>query len=169
MKTQQFSRLKSYSIIYSRIIFFSLLQELENTRNKLVDAEKLIESQDKLVRDLEEKVHENTFRESTDIKSSISEESAATPVPHTPTPSSAIATYDTPDKPTDKPTGDQLAAMTEECRNLQEQVKKLMQDNTALQVAIFLNYFKARGFIEKERSVREGFKKEKAVVEVEPC
>jgi len=111
----------------------TILQELENTRNKLVDAEKLIESQDKLVRDLEEKVHENTFRESTDIKSSISEESAATPVPHTPTPSSAIATYDTPDKPTDKPTGDQLAAMTEECRNLQEQVKKLMQDNTALQ------------------------------------
>merc|ERR1719320_1178930 len=98
----------------------TILQELENTRNKLVDAEKLIESQDKLVRDLEEKVHENTFRESTDIKSSISEESAATPVPHTPTPSSAIATYDTPDKPTDKPTGDQLAAMTEECRNLQE-------------------------------------------------
>merc|ERR1719187_2274677 len=59
----------------------TILQELENTRNKLVDAEKLIESQDKLVRDLEEKVHENTFRESTDIKSSISEEPAATSVP----------------------------------------------------------------------------------------
>merc|ERR1712142_1288848 len=34
----------------------------------------------------------------------------------------------------DKHTNDQLAAMTEECRNLQEQVKKLMQDNTALKV-----------------------------------
>merc|ERR1712179_184202 len=111
----------------------TILQELENTRNKLVDAEKLIESQDKLVRDLEEKVHENTFRESTDIKSSISEEPAATSVPHTPTPSSAIATNETPDKPTDKPTAEHLAAMAEECRNLQEQVKKLMQDNTALQ------------------------------------
>merc|ERR1719369_1303820 len=111
----------------------TILQELENTRNKLVDAEKLIESQDKLVRELEEKIHENTFRESTDIKSSISEEPAAISVPHTPTPSSAIATNDTPDKPTDKPTAEHLAAMAEECRNLQEQVKKLMQDNTALQ------------------------------------
>merc|ERR1712241_907915 len=42
----------------------TVLQELENTRNKLSDAEKLISSQDKLVRDLEEKIHENTFRQS---------------------------------------------------------------------------------------------------------
>ena len=97
-----------------------------------MDAEKLIESQDKLVRDLEEKVHENTFRESTDIKSSP-EEPAATPVPQTPTLSSAIVPPSI-DNPTDKHTNDQLAAMTEECRNLQEQVKKLMQDNTALKV-----------------------------------
>jgi len=110
----------------------TILQELENTRNKLVDAEKLIESQDKLVRDLEEKVHENTFRESTDIKSSP-EEPAATPVPQPPTLSSAIVPPSN-DNPTDKHTNDQLAAMTEECRNLQEQVKKLMQDNTALKV-----------------------------------
>ena len=37
-------------------------QELENTRNKLSDAEKLISTQDKLVKDLEEKLQENTFR-----------------------------------------------------------------------------------------------------------
>ena len=39
-----------------------LFQELENTRNKLSDAEKLISTQDKLVKDLEEKLQENTFR-----------------------------------------------------------------------------------------------------------
>merc|ERR1719187_724727 len=32
-----------------------ILQELENTRNKLSDAEKLIQSQDKLVKDLEDR------------------------------------------------------------------------------------------------------------------
>merc|ERR1719339_462272 len=40
----------------------TILQELENTRNKLADAEQLISSQDKLVRDLEEKIQENSFR-----------------------------------------------------------------------------------------------------------
>merc|ERR1711942_213726 len=38
----------------------TVLQDLENTRNKLADAEKLISSQDELVKDLEEKIHENT-------------------------------------------------------------------------------------------------------------
>lgn len=42
----------------------TVLQELENTRNKLSDAEKLISTQDKLVKDLEEKLQENTFRHS---------------------------------------------------------------------------------------------------------
>ena len=37
---------------------------MENTRNKLSDAEKLISTQDKLVKDLEEKLQENTFRPS---------------------------------------------------------------------------------------------------------
>ena len=37
-------------------------QELENTRNKLSDAEKLISTQDKLVKDLEEKLQEYSFR-----------------------------------------------------------------------------------------------------------
>ena len=41
---------------------FLSFQELENTRNKLSDAEKLISTQDKLVKDLEEKLQENTFR-----------------------------------------------------------------------------------------------------------
>ena len=34
---------------------------MENTRNKLVDAEQLIESQDKLVKDLEESIVENSY------------------------------------------------------------------------------------------------------------
>jgi pSer/pThr/pTyr-binding forkhead associated (FHA) protein len=105
----------------------TILQELENTRNKLVDAEKLIESQDKLVRDLEEKIHENTFRESTDIISSA-EDPAATPVPRPTSHVSAIGSLATP---TDPP--DQVAAITEECKALQDKVKKLEKENLALQ------------------------------------
>jgi len=116
----------------------TILQELENTRNKLVDAEKLIESQDKLVRDLEEKVHENTFRESTEIPpSSVSEETAATTVPPF-SPISAIGTQatslptSTPGVPPDK-TDPQLSALAAQCKALQDKVKKLEQDNLALQ------------------------------------
>jgi len=126
----------------------TILQELENTRNKLVDAEKLIESQDKLVRDLEEKVHENTFRESTESPKSSSEEpAAATTVPQSPSPSSAIATQATslptsnkqteqptnPAVPPDKQTAAQVSALTEQCQTLQEKVKQLEQANSALQ------------------------------------
>jgi len=126
----------------------TILQELENTRNKLVDAEKLIESQDKLVRDLEEKVHENTFRESTESPKSSSEEpAAATTVPQSPSPSSAIVTPATSlpvsnkqtEQPTnqgvppDKETAAQMSALTEQCQTLQEKVKKLEQANSALQ------------------------------------
>jgi len=105
----------------------TILQELENTRNKLVDAEKLIESQDKLVRDLEEKIHENTFRESTDIISST-EDPAATPVPRPTSHVSAIGSLATHTEPPD-----QVATITEECRALQDKVKKLEQENLALQ------------------------------------
>ena len=114
-----------------------------------MDAEKLIESQDKLVRDLEEKVHENTFRESTESPKTSSEEpAAATTVPQPPSPSSAIATQATfppasnkqteqptnPGVPPDKQTAAQMSALTEQCQTLQDKVKKLEQANSALQV-----------------------------------
>merc|ERR1712241_875077 len=52
----------------------TVLQELENTRNKLSDAEKLISTQDKLVKDLEEKLQENTFRHrSSDATNAVSD------------------------------------------------------------------------------------------------
>jgi len=123
----------------------TILQELENTRNKLVDAEKLIESQDKLVRDLEEKVHENTFREPTEKPQTSSDEpAAATTVPQAPTLSSAIATQATSLQPSNKSTEEQtvppdrqtqvqLATLTDECQALKEKVQKLEQANSALE------------------------------------
>eukprot|EP00092_Neocalanus_flemingeri_P037773 GFUD01041121.1.p1 GENE.GFUD01041121.1~~GFUD01041121.1.p1 ORF type:complete len:760 (-),score=245.19 GFUD01041121.1:42-2321(-) len=121
----------------------TILQELENTRNKLVDAEKLIESQDKLVRDLEEKVHENTFREPSETPTTSSEEPAATTVPQPPSLSSAIATQATSLQPSNKQTDDQpdpsekargqIAALTDECQALTDKVQKLEQANSALQ------------------------------------
>jgi len=109
----------------------TILQELENTRNKLVDAEKLIESQDKLVRDLEEKVHENTFREPAETLTNSSEEPAATTVPQ-PSPISAIATQATSLSPSEQPTS-QLASLSEQCQTLKDKVQKLELANSALQ------------------------------------
>jgi len=126
----------------------TILQELENTRNKLVDAEKLIESQDKLVRDLEEKVHENTFRETNEtLTTSSDEQLAATIVPHPQSISSAIATLATSSStadrqaaqpatkslPPDKEAEVQVVVLTEHCKSLKEKVQKLEQANSALQ------------------------------------
>jgi len=125
----------------------TILQELENTRNKLVDAEKLIESQDKLVRDLEEKVHENTFRATSETPQ-LSHEAptAATIVPQeVPSPSSAIATHTTSFSDTSKqpeqltnqsvPPDKQIqeSSFEEQCKALQEKVSKLEEDNARLQ------------------------------------
>lgn len=109
-----------------------------------MDAEKLIESQDKLVRDLEEKVHENTFREPSETPTTSSEEpAAATTVPQPPSLSSAIATQATSLQPSNKQTDDQpdpsekargqIAALTDECQALTDKVQKLEQANSALQ------------------------------------
>ena len=113
-----------------------------------MDAEKLIESQDKLVRDLEEKVHENTFRATSETPQ-LSHEAptAATIVPQeAPSPSSAIATHTTsfsdaskqPEQLTNQsvPPDKQIlkSRFEEQCKALQEKVSKLEEDNARLQV-----------------------------------
>jgi len=49
----------------------TILQELENTRNKLDDAEKLIQSQDKLVKDLEERKSGNMESPSSSLEEEV--------------------------------------------------------------------------------------------------
>jgi len=98
----------------------TVLQELENTRNKLSDAEKLISSQDKLVRDLEEKIHENTFRPSTDPAAADQS-------------SSAIHNTQEDKNISDSLIEEDLARLSHECKNLQEKVQRLEEDNANLQ------------------------------------
>jgi len=95
-----------------------VLQDLENTRNKLTDAEKLITSQDKLVKDLEEKIHENT-RSNSDQNSTNSEQK------------SAILTSDK--KISDPLIEEDLVRLSHECKSLQEMVQKLEEANANLQ------------------------------------
>lgn len=98
----------------------TVLQELENTRNKLSDAEKLISTQDKLVKDLEEKLQENTFRLSDD-KHDVSDrvlgeeaEAATGDVKH-------ISDLE-----------QDVNRLTIECKSLHEQVQKLEDANCKL-------------------------------------
>jgi len=91
----------------------TVLQELENTRNKLSDAEKLISTQDKLVKDLEEKLQENTFRQSDTV---VGEGEATTAdVKH-------ISDLE-----------QDVNRLTTECKSLQELVQKLEDANCKLE------------------------------------
>ena len=112
-------------------------QELENTRNKLADAEQLISSQDKLVRDLEEKIQENSFRAAEPAAERSEGDGAEAPEEQQPTQSSAI----TPD-PDNKQISDPLREeerLSKECKSLQELVQKLEEKNANLQVRVILN------------------------------
>jgi len=91
----------------------TVLQELENTRNKLSDAEKLISTQDKLVKDLEEKLQENTFRHSDRV---LEEESGA----------------DSPDVKHISDLEQDVNRLTIECKSLHELVQKLEDANSKL-------------------------------------
>jgi len=92
----------------------TVLQELENTRNKLSDAEKLISTQDKLVKDLEEKLQENTFRQSDTV---LGEENEAT----------------TADVKHISDLEQDVNRLTTECKSLQELVQKLEDANCKLE------------------------------------
>jgi len=109
----------------------TVLQELENTRNKLADAEQLISSQDKLVRDLEEKIQENSFRAAEPAAERSEGDGAEAPEEQQLTKSSAI----TPD-PDNKQISDPLREeerLSKECKSLQELVQKLEEKNANLQ------------------------------------
>ena len=110
-------------------------QELENTRNKLADAEQLISSQDKLVRDLEEKIQENSFRAAEPAAERSEGDGAEAPEEQQLTQSSAI----TPDP--DNKHSDPLReedSLSKECKSLQELVQKLEEKNANLQVRVML-------------------------------
>jgi len=122
----------------------TVLQELENTRNKLVDAEKLIESQDKLVKDLEDKVKENTCRDPSE-QVNINNKAATTTVPTScPSSSSAIGIQNTSDpyphlineESTNSPSSTIYHSdlqNSNEYQDLLEKIKCLEQANSTLQ------------------------------------
>jgi len=98
----------------------TVLQELENTRNKLSDAEKLISTQDKLVKDLEEKLQENTFRHS-DATNAVSDR-----VP------SGEGGSDCADIKHISDLEQDVNRLTTECKSLRELVQTLQDDNSKL-------------------------------------
>merc|ERR1719334_2849848 len=103
----------------------TVLQELENTRNKLVDAEKLIESQDKLVRDLEDKIQENSFshQRSTSLQSATDSESSID--------TSAISEQKTK-QISNSLLEEDVAKLSHECKSLQKLVQDLEETNANL-------------------------------------
>ena len=72
------------------------------------------------MRDLEEKIHENTFRPNTDPESS-----------------SAIQNTQEDKNISDSLIEEDLARLSHECKNLQEKVQRLEEDNANLQVEYF--------------------------------
>jgi len=112
----------------------TVLQELENTRNKLADAEQLISSQDKLVRDLEEKIQENSFRGAEPAAERSEADGAEAPEEQQLTPSSAITPDHSDNKQISDPLRDEeLGRLSQECKSLQELVQKLEEKNANLQ------------------------------------
>ena len=77
-----------------------------------------------MVRDLEEKIHENTFRPNTDPAAAD-------------TSSSAIQNTQEDKNISDSLIEEDLARLSHECKNLQEKVQRLEEDNANLQVEYF--------------------------------
>merc|ERR1712098_111500 len=105
----------------------TVLQELENTRNKLSDAEKLILSQDKLVKDLEEKIQENSF----------SHQRSTSSRPQSATDSESIDDTSAISEQRNKQISDSLleedvAKLSHECKSLQKLVQDLEETNATL-------------------------------------
>ena len=76
------------------------------------------------MRDLEEKIHENTFRPNTDAAAAD-------------TSSSAIHNTQEDKNISDSLIEEDLARLSHECKNLQEKVQRLEEDNANLQVEYF--------------------------------
>ena len=128
-----------YALISARSIDLKLflltilyLKELENTRNKLSDAEKLILSQDKLVKDLEDKIQENSFshQRSTSLQSATDSESSID--------TSAISEQKTK-QISDSLLEEDVAKLSHECKSLQKLVQDLEETNANLRVSSRLN------------------------------
>lgn len=105
---------------------------MENTRNKLSDAEKLILSQDKLVKDLEDKIQENSFshQRSTSLQSATDSESSID--------TSAISEQKTK-QISDSLLEEDVAKLSHECKSLQKLVQDLEETNANLRVSSRLN------------------------------
>ena len=124
---------------------------MENTRNKLADAEQLISSQDKLVKDLEDKVQENSHRQDTDrqvstldksLNTSNTEREDSSVSDRSQTEDSSVTDRSQTDSAISPDNSSQsdplieedLARLTHECKLLQEMVQKLEEANATLQV-----------------------------------
>merc|ERR1719397_1165922 len=113
----------------------TVLQELENTRNKLVDAEKLIETQDQLVKDLEEKIKDNSCSDTSPSSEKLDEDpldnpSAIVPQPQ-PQPDASSAIVNPVIQPQEPAMNGN--SLSEQCRTLQVKVLALQEANSTLQ------------------------------------
>ena len=116
-------------------VYSDYFQELENTRNKLADAEQLISSQDKLVRDLEEKIQENSFRGAEPGAERSEGDGAEAPVEQRQLTQSSAITHPDNKHISDPLIEEDLARLSAECKSLQELVQKLEEKNANLQVS----------------------------------
>jgi len=111
----------------------TVLQELENTRNKLADAEQLISSQDTLVRDLEEKIQENSFRGAEPGAERSEGDGAEAPVEQRQLTQSSAITHPDNKHISDPLIEEDLARLSADCKSLQELVRNLEEKNASLQ------------------------------------
>ena len=112
---------------------------MENTRNKLADAEQLISSQDKLVRDLEEKIQENSFRGAEPGAERPEGDGAEAPVEQRQLTQSSAITHPDNKHISDPLIEEDLARLSADCKSLQELVRNLEEKNASLQVTIESN------------------------------
>jgi len=113
----------------------TVLQELENTRNKLVDAEKLIETQDQLVKDLEEKIKDNSCRDTSPSSEKPEEDPLEKPSAIVPQPQPQPDTSSAIVNPVIQPLESIMNgnSLSEQCRTLQAKVLALEEANSTLQ------------------------------------
>merc|ERR1719397_423970 len=113
----------------------TVLQELENTRNKLVDAEKLIETQDQLVKDLEEKIKDKSCSDTSPSSEKPDEDPLDNPSAIVPQPQPQPDTSSAIVNPVIHPQEPAMNgnSLSEQCRTLQVKVLALQEANSTLQ------------------------------------
>lgn len=127
----------------------TILQELENTRNKLLDADKLISSQDQLVRDLEEKVEGNLGSNSFSISAEKHADNYSVPhnnrailsgaVQHSTSSEDSVTAVPSSSSVNSSVSADSLSPSSEtseECNRLRGRVDELERENKTMQAKL---------------------------------